>query len=72
MQVSHSNEQQAAFAFSRQSAIFDEIYAGNSIVHYKRKRVRDHLLQCVQPGSDILELNAGTGDDAGRCHAGWR
>ena len=64
LQINHSNEQRAAFAFTKQSAIFDELYAANSIVQYKRKRVRDHLLQYLQQGSAILELNAGTGDDA--------
>jgi ubiquinone/menaquinone biosynthesis C-methylase UbiE len=58
------NEQAAATAFSRQAPLFDELYAGDIIIQYKRKRVRDHVLQWVQPGSSILELNAGTGDDA--------
>ena len=64
MPVNQLNEELTAFAFSQQSAIFDEQYAANSIVHYKRKRVRAHLLECLGPGSNILELNAGTGDDA--------
>lgn len=64
MQLNHINEQEAARAFSQQSAVFDAIYAGNTIVHYKRKRVREHLLPLLQRGSHILELNAGTGDDA--------
>src|SRR5712675_2024686 len=59
-----SNEQQAASAFTEQSAIFDELYSSNTIVNYKRKRVRDHVLKLLAPGSSILELNAGTGDDA--------
>jgi ubiquinone/menaquinone biosynthesis C-methylase UbiE len=58
------NEQAAAQAFSRQAPVFDELYAGNTIVQYKRQRVREHVLQYLQPGSAILELNAGTGDDA--------
>jgi len=58
------NEQQAAAAFNKQSALFDEIYSGNSIVQYKRRRVRDHVEKFIKPGSKILELNAGTGDDA--------
>jgi len=62
--INQSNEQRAAFAFTQQSIVFDTLYAGNSIVHYKRKRVRDHLLQHLLPQSRILELNAGTGDDA--------
>ncbi|WP_259068664.1 class I SAM-dependent methyltransferase [Mucilaginibacter sp. X4EP1] len=58
------NEQLAEAAFSSQSVIFDEIYAGNTIVHYKRDRVRNHLLQYLKAGSFILELNSGTGEDA--------
>lgn len=58
------HEQLAAQAFNKQSAVFDEIYAGNIIVSYKRKRVREHLLKFLSPNSNILELNAGTGDDA--------
>jgi len=64
MPIDQQNEERTAFAFNQQSAIFDEQYAANGIVHYKRKRVRNHLLQYLQPGSKILELNAGTGDDA--------
>jgi protein-L-isoaspartate O-methyltransferase len=58
------NEQYAAKAFSTQSAIFDEIYADNTIVSYKRDRVRAHVLQYLKPNSTILELNSGTGEDA--------
>jgi ubiquinone/menaquinone biosynthesis C-methylase UbiE len=58
------NEQKARAAFTKQSAIFDEIYSGNSIITYKRERVRRHVLQFIQPGCSILELNAGTGEDA--------
>ena len=57
-------EQQAAAAFNKQSALFDEIYSANTIVQYKRKRVRDHVEKFIKPGSRILELNAGTGEDA--------
>jgi ubiquinone/menaquinone biosynthesis C-methylase UbiE len=58
------NEQAAEKAFSKQSAIFDEIYSSNIIIQYKRQRVRDHLEQFLKPNSKILELNAGTGEDA--------
>jgi ubiquinone/menaquinone biosynthesis C-methylase UbiE len=58
------NEQLAAEGFSRQSSIFDKTYGGNTIIIYKRKRVREHLEKHLQPGSHILELNAGTGEDA--------
>lgn len=57
-------EQQASEAFSRQAPVFDTTYAGNTIVHYKRKRVREHVEQYLTPKASILELNAGTGDDA--------
>lgn len=58
------HEKAAAVAFSRQAAMFDELYAGDTIIKYKRKRVRDHVLQFLKPNSTILELNAGTGEDA--------
>lgn len=59
-----ANELASAEAFSKQSAIFDEIYASNTIVSYKRERVRAHVLQYLQANSHILELNSGTGEDA--------
>jgi ubiquinone/menaquinone biosynthesis C-methylase UbiE len=62
--IDHNNERQAAMAFDRQSVIFDELYPPDGIIRYKRSRVRDHLLKYLKPGSQILELNAGTGDDA--------
>jgi ubiquinone/menaquinone biosynthesis C-methylase UbiE len=62
--INNINEQYAAKAFSTQSAIFDEIYADNTIVIYKRDRVRAHVLQYLKPNATILELNSGTGEDA--------
>src|SRR5437868_3897951 len=53
----------AAKAFNKQSSVFDKLYAENIIVAYKRKRVREHVLRFLQTKSNILELNAGTGDD---------
>src|ERR1700682_3594051 len=64
LQIDHNNEQLVAMAFNAQSAIFDELYKSNSIITYKRNRVREHILKWLRPGSEILELNAGTGDDA--------
>lgn len=58
------NENAAAAAFSKQAPLFDELYADDTIIQYKRRRVRDHILQWLKPGSNILELNAGTGEDA--------
>lgn len=60
----HTNEQRAGAAFTKQSSVFDKIYSGNTIVNYKRERVRQHVLQYIRPGCSILELNSGTGEDA--------
>ncbi|HMG83525.1 MAG TPA: class I SAM-dependent methyltransferase [Ferruginibacter sp.] len=58
------NEQQTSDAFSKQSAVFDAIYAENAIIHYKRERVRAQLTKYLSANSFILELNSGTGEDA--------
>jgi ubiquinone/menaquinone biosynthesis C-methylase UbiE len=62
--VNTINEQAAAKAFSKQASVFDEQYSADTIIQYKRKRVRDHVLHYLKPNSSILELNAGTGEDA--------
>src|SRR6185312_4094145 len=61
---SDTNEKSVAAAFSSQSTIFDQLYADNKIVQYKRERVRTHLKKYIEPGNCILELNSGTGQDA--------
>lgn len=58
------NNPLAKEAFSKQSAVFDEIYAANQIVAYKRARTRTALESLLKEGDRILELNAGTGQDA--------
>lgn len=62
--AANNNEQLAEEAFTAQSVIFDQLYSGNTIVNYKRGRVRKHVLQYLATDSLILELNSGTGDDA--------
>ncbi|MEQ1676949.1 MAG: class I SAM-dependent methyltransferase [Chitinophagaceae bacterium] len=59
-----ATEQAAAEAFSKQAPVFDALYHADTIIQYKRKRVRQHMEQFLQPQSAILELNAGTGEDA--------
>jgi ubiquinone/menaquinone biosynthesis C-methylase UbiE len=54
----------AAEAFTRQAVVFDSIYTGDSVIEYKRERVRDHILKHIPHSSKILELNSGTGEDA--------
>lgn len=60
----HIMERAAAEAFSRQAPLFDKLYQHDSIIRYKRDRVRAHLLKFLKPASRVLELNAGTGEDA--------
>lgn len=60
----HINQLQASEAFSKQAPIFDQLYGSDSIIVYKRKRVRDHILQFAKPNGVMLELNCGTGEDA--------
>jgi ubiquinone/menaquinone biosynthesis C-methylase UbiE len=62
--VYNVNEEDAAKAFSKQAAVFDLYDAGNTIIQYKRRRVRERAEQELAPGSSILELNAGTGQDS--------
>jgi len=58
------NEEQVAAAFSKQARGFDDNDAGNTIISYKRNRVREHVLRYLPAAGSILELNAGTGTDA--------
>lgn len=57
-------EQAAATAFSRQAPLFDQLYLSDATIRYKRQRVRVHTENFLTPGAHILELNAGTGEDA--------
>lgn len=57
-------ETAAATAFSRQAPLFDQLYSSDAIIRYKRQRVRTLMENFLTPGAQILELNAGTGEDA--------
>ncbi len=58
------SEAMVANAFDKQASIFDALFSMNQIVQYKRERVRRHVDALLKPASYILELNAGTGEDA--------
>src|SRR5579863_4188754 len=64
MNAIRTNEQKAAAAFTGQAPVFDDLYNADTIINYKRCRVRKHILKHVAPGGSILELNCGTGEDA--------
>ncbi|MBK8340721.1 MAG: methyltransferase domain-containing protein [Flavobacteriales bacterium] len=54
----------AAEAFSRQAPVFDGIDEGNPIIARMRAIVRDAAIARIEPGAELLELNAGTGIDS--------
>jgi ubiquinone/menaquinone biosynthesis C-methylase UbiE len=60
----HINELKAAEAFSKQSKVFDQLYNNDTIIQYKRQRVREHILKYAQHQDSMLELNCGSGEDA--------
>ena len=60
----HINEMKAAEAFSRQAGLFDDRYGKDTIIKYKRQRVREHIARYLQPRATLLELNCGSGEDA--------
>ena len=64
MAEKQSIENLVSEAFNKQAAVFDELYIPNAIIQYKRDRVRDHIMHFINPGSNILELNCGTGEDS--------
>src|SRR5688572_21472984 len=59
-----NDEQHAAEAFDLQAPLFDDLFSNDGIIQYKRYRVRAHVAPFLRPHSNILELNAGTGEDA--------
>jgi ubiquinone/menaquinone biosynthesis C-methylase UbiE len=59
-----SYEKDAARAFDRQATVFDNLYASDAMIQYKRKRVRAHVEKFLPSNATILELNAGTGEDS--------
>jgi ubiquinone/menaquinone biosynthesis C-methylase UbiE len=54
----------AALAFDRLASDYDSIFTFSAIGKSQRDAVRKQLLSVFAPGSHILELNCGTGQDA--------
>jgi ubiquinone/menaquinone biosynthesis C-methylase UbiE len=54
----------AAAAFDRIAGSYDELFTRTSIGRVQRSQVWPKLLKAFQPGTRILELNCGTGEDA--------
>lgn len=69
------NEALVSEAFSAQSGIFDRINKENKLTDHLRNIYRDEVDRNIRPGSEILELNCGTGIDtlyfAGKGHKVW-
>jgi ubiquinone/menaquinone biosynthesis C-methylase UbiE len=59
-----SNIERSSEAFSAQAVHFDSDEESNWILKWMRKQVYSHEEEFLQPHSNILELNAGTGIDA--------
>lgn len=53
-----------AEAFSRKAEVYDAFGQDHPNLARMRRKVRRHVESYLQPGSRILELNAGTGSDA--------
>ena len=58
------NEELVSAAFSAQSAIFDQINVENKLTDHLRDIYRSEIETQINPGSNILELNCGTGIDS--------
>lgn len=54
----------AAAAFDDVASSYDELFTNTAIGHAQRAQVWSRLLDAFWPGSRILELNCGTGEDA--------
>src|SRR5690349_17869562 len=58
------NEELVSAAFSAQSAIFDQINVENKLTDHLRDIYRSEIDTQINPDSNILELNCGTGIDS--------
>ncbi len=64
MSVAAEVENQTVLAFDSLAARYDDLFTRSMIGRAQRGAVWDVLLDTFEPGSHILELNCGTGEDA--------
>jgi len=57
-------ESQTVLAFDSLAATYDDLFTRSMIGRAQRGVVWDALIDTFEPGSEILELNCGTGEDA--------
>jgi SAM-dependent methyltransferase len=57
-------ERQTVLAFDRLAAKYDDMFTRSMIGRAQREAVWEVLLDTIEPGSHVLELNCGTGEDA--------
>ena len=57
-------ESETVLAFDRLAAKYDDMFTRSMVGRAQREAVWDVLLDTIEPGSHILELNCGTGEDA--------
>ena len=57
-------ESQTVLAFDSLAAKYDDLFTRSMIGRAQRGAVWDALIDTFEPGSHILELNCGTGEDA--------
>jgi SAM-dependent methyltransferase len=50
--------------FSRKAGVYDDYGATHPAIRWTRSVVRQRVMSLIAPGSCLLELNAGTGEDA--------
>ncbi len=64
MSIINRHFEQVNLAFSKQSEIYDEYEKTNPLLSWMRQQVYEVVLQHLNQGNKILELNSGTGTDA--------
>lgn len=62
--VSEKQRRAVTLGFSRKAMIYDAFAYGHPNLERMRRKVRDHILRYLGPEDRMLEINAGTGEDA--------